>query len=505
MRSPASRAHLRLRYLPTDLAIAAASPYLALYLRNAMVLSTNKTITVMYSAVSFVCSLLAFLFFKIEDSLPKYFSVMDLLNLVKAVMVAEFMTGIVLFTASRLDGVPRSVPAIHALVLGAGLVAARGLACFLDQSHNLRNRPAKPPLEHLILIGLNDLSVFLMKFLEASTPRRHQVIALLDPKTRLVGRCVQGVRIFGPPSHLDSLIEEFAIHGICISRVLVSSGPGTLSPRELQEVRGVCARRGLDLSSVKDLIVRQLAGEIGKESSAGEASVVRYQSWPHVSASSYFRWKGRIEFLIALGLLLALWPLWLFAVVVAFLDVGSPTLFWQQRVGVHGRHIQLYKVRTLRPAFDRYGRRRPDELRLSWVGGLLRRTRLDELPQLLNVLSGNMSLVGPRPLLPRDQPSNPSVRLIVRPGITGWAQVNGGNLLTPEEKDALDAWYIRHASFWLDVRIVAMTVHSLVYGDQRPDQALATAREEREAALPEHDRSAQPGFRPGAEVVHHGI
>jgi lipopolysaccharide/colanic/teichoic acid biosynthesis glycosyltransferase len=200
-----------------------------------------------------------------------------------------------------------------------------------------------------------------------------------------------------------------------------------------------------------------------------------------------------------------LWPFWLFAVVAAFFDVGFPTLFWQQRVGLHGRHIQLYKVRTLRPAFDRCARKIPDERRVSWVGSLLRRTRLDELPQLLNVLVGEMSLVGPRPLLPQDQPSNPSVRLTVRPGITGWAQVNGGNLLTSEEKDTLDAWYIRHASFWLDLRIIAMTVHSLVYGDQRAEQALAMARLEGEAAFPEHDRSAQSGFRPGTVVVHPGI
>ena len=94
---------------------------------------------------------------------------------------------------------------------------------------------------------------------------------------------------------------------------------------------------------------------------------------------------------------------------------------------------------------------------MSWVGSLLRRTRLDEFPQLFNVLVGDMSLIGPRPLLPRDPPANPTVRLMIRAGISGWAQVNGGTLLTPSEKDALDEWYVRSAAFWLDLRIIIMT------------------------------------------------
>lgn len=92
--------------------------------------------------------------------------------------------------------------------------------------------------------------------------------------------------------------------------------------------------------------------------------------------------------------------------------------------------------------------------------------RFDELAQLLNVFVGYMSLIGPRPLLPRDQPANPSVRLSVPPGITGWAQVNGGKLLAPEEKDALDEWYIRNPSFRLDLRIIFMTLQCVFQGER---------------------------------------
>jgi lipopolysaccharide/colanic/teichoic acid biosynthesis glycosyltransferase len=95
----------------------------------------------------------------------------------------------------------------------------------------------------------------------------------------------------------------------------------------------------------------------------------------------------------------------------------------------------------------------------------LRKYRLDELPQLLNVLVGDMSLIGPRPLLPHDQPSDSTVRLMVRPGMTGWAQVNGGKLITPEEKNALDEWYVRNASLWIDLKIIAKTMLFMISGE----------------------------------------
>jgi lipopolysaccharide/colanic/teichoic acid biosynthesis glycosyltransferase len=137
--------------------------------------------------------------------------------------------------------------------------------------------------------------------------------------------------------------------------------------------------------------------------------------------------------------------------------------------------LHFYKLRTLRPPFDRSGQRVPDERRVSWIGRLLRRTRIDELPQVLNVLVGDMSLIGPRPLLPRDQPTSSTLRLTVRPGIAGWAQVNGGTSLSPSEKEALDIWYIRNASWRVDLRIIGMTVLMLLSGERRSEKALAQA------------------------------
>jgi lipopolysaccharide/colanic/teichoic acid biosynthesis glycosyltransferase len=436
----------------------------------------------LFCVISLIFSLISFAVFRIEGAIPRYLSVTDLLTLAQAVILGELLTSIVLFTFTRLDGVPRSVPAIHALILGAGLLAARGVVCLADRRRDLPDRSRPASRENLILIGLNDLAVLLIKFIDAQRPSRFRVVGLLDPDPRWIDRWVQGVRVLGPPSHLGALVEEFAIHGVCTDRVLVSSQSDQLLERELAEIRRVCADRDIDLTSVEHLLGSGLAERRPARSRVAIVQARDYRAPAPMHPSSYFRWKGRIEAVEALGLMIALSPLWLLAAALAFFDLGSPILFWQQRAGLHGRDFQLYKVRTLRSAFDRQGQKTPKEQRLSWIGRLLRRTRRDELPQLLNVLVGDMSLVGPRPLLPQDQPPNPSVRLMVRPGITGWAQVNGGNLLSPEEKEELDAWYVRNASFWLDFRIIAMTLRSFLRGDRRSESVFAEARADRAAA-----------------------
>jgi sugar transferase EpsL len=140
---------------------------------------------------------------------------------------------------------------------------------------------------------------------------------------------------------------------------------------------------------------------------------------------------------------------------------GSPVLFRQIRPGYRGQPFTLYKLRTMNNSQDGTGAIAPDAVRLTPVGRLLRRLSIDELPQLWNVVRGDMSLVGPRPLLMRylDRYTPEQARRHdVKPGITGWAQVNGRNALTWEEKFKLDVWYADHQSLWLDIRILVITV-----------------------------------------------
>ena len=161
----------------------------------------------------------------------------------------------------------------------------------------------------------------------------------------------------------------------------------------------------------------------------------------------------------ALALLL-LSPLLLVLAVLVRILLGSPVLFRQERPGLKGDAFQLLKFRTMTDACGTDGQLLADNERLTRFGRLLRRSSLDELPELWNVLRGDMSLVGPRPLLMEYLPlysAQQARRHEVRPGITGWAQVNGRNAISWEEKFELDVWYVDHRSFWLDLRILFLT------------------------------------------------
>jgi sugar transferase EpsL len=158
--------------------------------------------------------------------------------------------------------------------------------------------------------------------------------------------------------------------------------------------------------------------------------------------------------------LFAIWPLVMILALLVRIKLGSPILFRQQRPGLHGRPFMMYKFRTMTDERDADGNLLPDVNRLTPFGKFLRSSSLDELPELINVLKGDMSLVGPRPLLMEYLPlysPEQARRHELRPGITGWAQVNGRNAISWEEKFRLDVWYVDHQSFFLDLKILYMT------------------------------------------------
>jgi lipopolysaccharide/colanic/teichoic acid biosynthesis glycosyltransferase len=180
----------------------------------------------------------------------------------------------------------------------------------------------------------------------------------------------------------------------------------------------------------------------------------------------YWQLKRIIDAAVAFVMIVALLPLALLVTLVVALDVGLPVLFVQQRPGRRGDRFNLYKFRTMGPSHDRDGVRLAEEARVSRIGAFLRRTRLDELPQLYNILVGDMSFVGPRPLVTREQSSDTLARLLVRPGLTGWAQVRGGRVVSVADKTALDLWYVRHASLKLDLKIILATVPMVLFGER---------------------------------------
>ena len=175
--------------------------------------------------------------------------------------------------------------------------------------------------------------------------------------------------------------------------------------------------------------------------------------------------KRAIDFTLALFGIIVLSPVIVCTWILARIGMGLPVIFRQTRPGLGGRPFELMKFRTMTDARDADGRLKPDVERLTLAGRFLRKTSLDELPQLFNVLRGDMSLVGPRPLLMEYLPNysdEQNRRHSVRPGITGWSQVNGRNNVVFSERLKLDVWYVDHWSPWLDIKILALTALRVV-------------------------------------------
>lgn len=178
--------------------------------------------------------------------------------------------------------------------------------------------------------------------------------------------------------------------------------------------------------------------------------------------------KRLFDLVSASSALLLLSPVLLLVAWLVHRRLGSPVLFRQVRPGLHGKPFKMVKFRTMLDAFDANGDPLPDSQRMTRFGSFLRSSSLDELPELWNVLKGDMSLVGPRPLLMEYLPFySPEQyrRHEVRPGVTGWAQVNGRNALSWEDKFKLDIWYLDNRSFWLDLKIMMLTVKKVLVRD----------------------------------------
>jgi sugar transferase EpsL len=190
--------------------------------------------------------------------------------------------------------------------------------------------------------------------------------------------------------------------------------------------------------------------------------------------------KRSIDVVGAAAGLLLLTPVLVVVAAVVRLTLGSPVLFRHVRPGLHGKPFVLYKFRTMLEARDERGEPLPDEHRLTRVGRFLRTTSLDELVELINVLRGDMSLVGPRPLLIQylDRYSAEQRRRHeAKPGLTGWAQIHGRNAVTWQDKLALDVWYVDHWSLWLDLKILVLTVWKVLAREGINQPGHATAEE----------------------------
>ncbi|WP_312535357.1 sugar transferase [Acinetobacter variabilis] len=187
--------------------------------------------------------------------------------------------------------------------------------------------------------------------------------------------------------------------------------------------------------------------------------------------------KRLLDIIIASIALILLSPLYAFVAYKVKKNLGSPVLFRQVRPGLHGKPFEMIKFRTMKDAADEQGNPLPDSERLTAFGQMLRSTSLDEMPELWNVIKGDMSIVGPRPLLMEYLPlynAEQAKRHNVRPGMTGHAQVNGRNAISWEEKFKLDTWYVENQSIWLDFKIMFKTVRKVLAKDDISAEGEAT-------------------------------
>lgn len=187
--------------------------------------------------------------------------------------------------------------------------------------------------------------------------------------------------------------------------------------------------------------------------------------------------KRLLDIIIASTTLILLSPLYIYVAYKVKKNLGSPVLFRQVRPGLHGKPFEMIKFRTMKDAVDAQGNPLPDSERLTSFGKMLRSTSLDEMPELWNVIKGDMSIVGPRPLLMEYLPlynKEQAKRHDVRPGMTGYAQVNGRNAISWEQKFKLDTWYVENRSLWLDFKIMLQTVKKVIAKDDISEAGEAT-------------------------------
>ena len=476
----------RYRALAADLGWVAFTPFLALLIRDNFVfyLPHWEAITA-YAAISFVTCVAAFVIGGSHKTLWQYTSLPDVLRIIAVVTVGLLLAVSISFVGSRLEGVARSVPVIYWFVLVSAIVGTRvAFRIWHERPRHDRSMRSEARAQNVLVVGEGPLTELYLRSVAAYGSKAVAIVGILSDRSDSDGRRLRQQEILGTPGELLHVIDRLEVHGVVVERIAVMQPLEAFSDHAAEALSAL--ERG---SSVKvDWIVERL-GLISTPANPDDRALdpllkddagLALQAVGEaetLSLGQYGPIKRGLDVLAALLLTALVAPLVLVIGLLVCLDVGFPLVFWQQRPGRFGRPFKLFKFRTMGAAHDAQGNRVPDEQRSSNIGRLLRRTRLDELPQLYNILIGEMSFIGPRPLLPPDQPEDMNLRLSVRPGLTGFAQVHGGRNVSIEDRNSLDVWYIRHASLWLDVKILLLTAKVLIGGERIDHGTLRAVRQ----------------------------
>jgi lipopolysaccharide/colanic/teichoic acid biosynthesis glycosyltransferase len=419
-----------------------------------------------------VSSALILPLFGSNRSIWRFSSLPDYLRLTTAMVAVIACSIAIIFAFNRLDDVPRSLPLIQFNVSIALLIGSRVLYR-LHHSARRAHRASMTPLkiveqtrtETVLLVGLSRLTETYLQSVAELASDGINIAGILGNRSRHVGRLVATHAVLGTPENISQVVADLAIKGVIVDKIIVTASYASLSETALKDIANIENAGRLEVVYLSE----KLGFETASIPTAGPSNSLAFKITPNelnvMRNRRYWGGKRIVDVLAALTLVTLTMPVALFVTTALLIVVGRPLVFWQQRPGLGGRPFRLFKFRTMAAAYDADGRKLSDDERMSRIGVFLRRTRLDELPQLLNILRGDMSFVGPRPLLPRDQDNAYRARLLVRPGLTGWAQVVGGRAISAEDKAALDVWYVRNASLTLDAKILVKTVPLVIFGE----------------------------------------
>jgi lipopolysaccharide/colanic/teichoic acid biosynthesis glycosyltransferase len=472
----------RLFYL-FDLLIVALSPFVAVFLRNNFTPSSQQLMDIVpFSILGLCIAAIVFILAGTHRGIWRYVSLPDFSRIAIATTITILLALFVVFSINRLDGIARSIPLIQWALIVAGMISARIFARAVFARKTVKStRSTDAEREHVLVVGLNHVAELYLRCVASLASNKLIIAGLLDETARMKGRLLHHHKVLGQPEELSQILALLNIHGINIKRVVITMPFQELSQPSRDELLklersnvikldmfeerlGFTDTFGNDKSATRpDIGLERLSGQFADE----EKSVLGPKGHPLI--------KRAIDIMGTLVLVVIFLPITLLVSLLVALDVGLPLTFWQERPGKGGHPFRVYKFRTMMPAHDMAGNRIPDEKRQSKLGCFLRRTRFDELPQLYNILVGEMSFVGPRPLLPIDQPEGINPRLSVRPGLTGWAQVNGGKEVSVEDKAVLDMWYIRNVSLALDFKIILRTIDMVIRGERFNEEAVKAA------------------------------
>ena len=462
-----------------DLIFTNLATITSLILRDNFDISSTRLIGLLpYLILTAIFSALIIPLSGINRAIWRFSAMPDYLRVVVSMTAIVVCAVAATFAFNRLDGVPRSLPLLQLNLAITFLIGSRVTYRLHHAARRSRRRPMaplkvvdEPSGEVILLVGLSPLTETYLQSATELAPGRLKIAGILGRHDRHVGRLVAAHKVLGVPEHIERVLAELEVTGISVDRVVVTAPIASLS-RTAREAIEVIERKGaVDVQ----YLAKDLGFELGnRQSDRGKAFVshaplkfeIKTAEVETMQVRAYWKIKRAIDVTASFCLLIITSPLQILIAIVIAASMGWPIVFGQQRPGLGGRPFRLYKFRTMTAAVAADGSRLSDEERVSTIGNFLRRTRLDELPQLFSILRGDMSFIGPRPLLAREQDVAHRARLLIRPGLTGWAQVIGGRTISPDDKTALDIWYVRNASLLLDIGIVLRTIPIVFIGER---------------------------------------